>query len=136
MLTEDSLWLEVVAAIIGTPERILACQRRVDSPHPLRWELPGGKVETAESPEQALQRELREELGIEATVGQLVGMVERQRQSPPSLRIRFFEVRLWSGSLQHDHFNALQWGSARELLELDLLEADREILERLAASLG
>ena len=59
----------VVAGVLERDGKILICRRRADQPHPLKWEFPGGKIEAGESPEFALMRELREELGIEATAG-------------------------------------------------------------------
>lgn len=59
----------VVAAIIERGGLVLVCRRREDGAHPLKWEFPGGKVELGESPEDALRRELREELGIAAEIG-------------------------------------------------------------------
>ena len=62
----------VVAALILREEKVLICQRRPDQPMALKWEFPGGKVEEGESAEEALRRELDEELGISADIGQRV----------------------------------------------------------------
>ena len=59
----------VVAAVIQRDRQVLIGQRRASDRHALKWEFPGGKVELHESPRDALKRELREELGIEAEIG-------------------------------------------------------------------
>ncbi|HME05992.1 MAG TPA: NUDIX domain-containing protein, partial [Bryobacteraceae bacterium] len=59
----------VVAAVIERDNRILIAQRRAGGAHALKWEFPGGKVNAGETPEDALQRELAEELAIRATIG-------------------------------------------------------------------
>ena len=62
--------MEVVAAVIERDGRILIGQRKAGGRHGLKWEFPGGKVEPGEEPREALARELREELGIEAQIGE------------------------------------------------------------------
>ena len=64
--------VQVVAAILQKDGRILVGQRTPEQSHPLKWEFPGGKVEPGESPEQALARELEEELGIRSAAGDLI----------------------------------------------------------------
>ena len=63
----------VVAALIVKDGAILVCQRTRHQPMPLKWEFPGGKIEDGEQPRDALRRELGEELGIDAKVGDEVG---------------------------------------------------------------
>ena len=64
--------VQVVAAVLQSEDKILVGQRMPEQSHPLKWEFPGGKVEPGESPEQALARELEEELGIRGAAGELM----------------------------------------------------------------
>jgi 8-oxo-dGTP diphosphatase len=68
--------LEVVAAVMVRDGRVLACRRAAHKPGAGTWEFPGGKVEPGERPPEALAREIREELGIDVTVGALVDRSE------------------------------------------------------------
>jgi 8-oxo-dGTP diphosphatase len=60
----------VVAAVIEKDGKLLVCQRTRHQTMPLKWEFPGGKIEEGEQPRDALRRELEEELGIHAQVGE------------------------------------------------------------------
>ena len=82
----------VVAALIVNDGRILACQRTRHQPMPLKWEFPGGKIEDGEQPREALRRELEEELGIEATIGDEVVRIHHEYPGGGSIDLRFFEV--------------------------------------------
>jgi 8-oxo-dGTP diphosphatase len=62
--------MDVVAAVIERDGLVLICQRKRGGRHPLKWEFPGGKIESGEDPKTALERELREELGIAARIGE------------------------------------------------------------------
>lgn len=99
------------------------------------WEFPGGKLEPDESWEEALVRELREEIGVRARP---LGLVEERRFDYPerTVRLRFYRVGLEPGdeprSLEADA--PLRWVSARELLSLPVPDANRDVIERLHAS--
>lgn len=127
--------LTVVAALILRDSKILVCQRRRDDTHALQWEFPGGKVEPGEIPEQALARELREELAVEAMIGkELFRTRHRYRESPTQLELIFFQANVdRSASLKNLVFEKFEWASPSELLQYDFLQADEEFVARLAA---
>src|SRR5580704_9847234 len=122
--------LTVVAALILRDSRILVCQRRRDDSHPLQWEFPGGKVETGEIPEEALARELREELGVEATIGrELFRTRHRYREFRPELELIFFQASVEpSAMLQNLVFEGFEWADPSALPDYNFLEADEEFV--------
>ena len=123
----------VVAALIVHGEKILACQRTRHQPMPLKWEFPGGKIEEGEQPRDALRRELEEELGIGATIGDEVARIEHHYSNGGSVELRFFEVREYQGEIENRIFREIRWVERQELPKLDFLDADRSLVQDLAA---
>lgn len=122
----------VAAGILERGGEALACRRRGDQDHPGKWEFPGGKVEPGETPEQALERELREELGIEARVG---AEIERYEFAYPGRRpilLIFLRVEAWAGELDGSFFAETCWREPAGLRELDFLEGDEPFLQRMS----
>lgn len=126
--------LAVVAALILRDSKILVCQRRRDDSHPLQWEFPGGKVEPGEIPEDALIRELREELGIEATIGrELFRTRHRYRELGQAIELIFFQAIVDpSASLQNLVFETFEWADPSALPDYNFLQADEEFVGLLA----
>jgi 8-oxo-dGTP diphosphatase len=124
---------KVVAALIVEDGRILACQRTRHQPMPLKWEFPGGKIEEGEQPRDALRRELEEELGIDATIGNEVARIQHRYSNGGAVELRFFEVRKYQGELENRIFREIRWVKQKELPELDFLDADRTLVRDLAA---
>ncbi len=123
----------VVAALLLDRGRILACRRRDDQSHAGKWEFPGGKVEPGESEPDALRRELREELGIEATIGKLITRYEFSYPRKPPIELAFYLVQGFAGPLDGDFFAQTLWATPSELPALDFLEGDVDFVRRLAA---
>jgi 8-oxo-dGTP diphosphatase len=123
----------VVAALILKDDRILACQRTRHQPMPLKWEFPGGKIEEGEQPRDALRRELEEELGIEAIIGNEVARIHHEYPSGGAIELRFFEVHRYQGEVENRIFREIRWVDRIELPTLDFLEADRQLVRDLAA---
>jgi 8-oxo-dGTP diphosphatase len=123
----------VVAALILRGDEVLVCQRRPDQPMSLKWEFPGGKIEPGESPEQALRRELDEELGIHAQIGSLIAHVRHNYRNGGAVDLQFFAVHSFEGELTNRIFHDLRWTQLHTLPEFDFLAADRELIRDLAA---
>jgi 8-oxo-dGTP diphosphatase len=123
----------VVAALILRGDQVLICQRRPDQAMALKWEFPGGKMEPGESPEQALIRELDEELGINATIGTLVAHVRHAYRNGGAVDLQFFAVHQFTGEITNNIFNDLRWCNLRDLPGYDFLAADRGLVRDLAA---
>ena len=99
----------------------------------LQWEFPGGKIEPGESPEQALARELNEELGITARIGSRVTHVRHNYRHGGAVDLQFFAVEEFSGEIQNRIFQQVKWVKLEALPEYDFLAADRDLIKDLAA---
>ena len=123
----------VVAAIILRDRKILVCQRTRHQTMPLKWEFPGGKIEEGEQPRDAMRRELEEELGIDATVGDEVARIRHRYASGASVELRFYVVCEFRGEIENRIFRDLQWADKSELPNYDFLEADLSLVKDLAS---
>ena len=107
-------------------------QRRKTDRHPLKWEFPGGKVEWGETPQQALVRELQEELEIEAEVGPELARYEHEYASGSRVHLLFFAVPSYAGDPRAHVFEQIQWTQLHLLPNLDFLDGDLDFVTRLA----
>lgn len=123
----------VAAALIVRGGEVLICQRRPDQPMGLQWEFPGGKIEPGESPEQALARELNEELGIKASVGARVTHIRHNYRHGGAVDLQFFAVHEFTGELENRIFQQFRWVRLEDLPQYDFLTADRGLIRDLAA---
>jgi len=123
----------VVAALIVRDRKVLICQRTRYQTMPLKWEFPGGKVEPGEHPTDALRRELDEELGIAARIGDEVARLQHKYAHGGLVELRFFVVQEFTGEPENRIFRDIQWVARTRLPEFDFLEADRELVREIAA---
>lgn len=119
--------IDVVAAIIERDGKILLAQRPASADQPGLWEFPGGKVEPGESQPQALVRELREELGIEARPAGYVAS-QRKAVSGRMIHLHAWHVPAWEGEVTAMEHSALVWVFPQEALSYSLAPADIPLL--------
>ena len=119
---------EVVAAIIVDSENRIFATQRGSGDWKDWWEFPGGKIEPGETPQQALRREIREELDTEITVGELLYTVEWDYPKF-HLTMHCFFCRIESGSLTLKEHEAARWLAPTELASVQWLPADWEVIE-------
>ena len=123
----------VVAALIEKQGKLLVCQRTRHQTMPLKWEFPGGKIEEREQPRDALRRELEEELGILATIGDEVARIQHEYPNRSRVELRFFVVREYEREIENRIFKDVRWAEPKDLPKYDFLEADLTLVQDLAA---
>lgn len=121
--------LVVAAALIDTDGRVLIAQRPEGKALAGLWEFPGGKIEPGERPEQALIRELREELGIEVSAACLAPFVFTSHAYDSfHLLMPLFLLRRWSGTVQRREHAALKWVKPNQLSDYPMPPADEPLV--------
>jgi 8-oxo-dGTP diphosphatase len=123
----------VAAALIMRGGEILIGQRRPDQPMALLWEFPGGKIEPGESAEQALARELSEELGITASIGAPVTRIRHNYRHGGAVDLQFFAVHEFTGEIANQIYEQVRWVRLQDLTGYEFLAADRGLIRDLAA---
>lgn len=123
--------IRVVAAIIEQDGRVLICRRLPGGIFAGKWEFPGGKMRPSETPRQALERELREELGVAPRVGNLI-MTVRHRYPKMSMPVH---ISFLSAALEERPrnlaFDRILWAPRVDLPRYDFLAADRRVIAQL-----
>jgi 8-oxo-dGTP diphosphatase len=126
--------IQVVAAVIERSDRrILIGQRRRGDTSPLKWEFPGGKVRSRETFDQALARELREELGVTLIKSiEIASVRHHYANTPEELEIHFFAAQYAEPDVSPNVFEQVVWVLPRELSTYEFLLANRELIAGLA----
>lgn len=123
--------LHIAVGIIRNPQgEIFITRRAADAHMANKWEFPGGKIETGESPEQALARELQEEVGITVAAASLFDKLEYQFPDR-HITLWFFLVESWEGEPWGKEGQPGRWLSQRELIADDFPPANEPIVTRL-----
>jgi len=122
--------LLVTAAVVFDGAKVLLTRRPDDKRHPGFWEFPGGKVDPGESPEQALCREMREELDVEVRVSGIYEVVFYRYEWGPVL-ILAYQCELLTDTLRDLGVAEHRWVLPREMVNFNILPADQPIIDRL-----
>ena len=117
--------IAVVAGVVRREGRVLLCQRPEGKRFGLLWEFPGGKVEPGESPEAALERELREELAVQTRTGRVLDALRLDGREGGDLLLLFYESEIVGGEPQTVECRALDWVLPKDVSTYDLAPADR-----------
>ncbi len=123
----------VAAGLIMRGGEILIGQRRPDQPMALLWEFPGGKIEAGETPEEALARELDEELGIHAVIGPRITHVRHNYRHGGAVDLTFFAVHEFAGEIESRIYHQVRWVKLEDLSSYEFLAADRGLIRDLAS---
>ena len=119
--------VQVTAAVLRRDGRVLIARRRAPAELAGKWELPGGKIEPGESPEECLERELLEELGVRTQVGALVAR-NRHEYASATVELSAYEVQLVAGEPQPREHAQLRWVAPAEFGGYDFAPADLPLL--------
>ena len=122
----------VVGGLIYQNKKILICQRKEEGDHPLKWEFPGGKVKELEDNQEALRRELKEELNIE--INEMIFFDEylyEYKELSKKLKLVFFNIFQFEGEIQNKVHQQLKWIDISNLSDYDFLEGDFKIINKL-----
>ncbi len=133
---KNRLWVSA-AALVSGDGKILLQRRPPDKPMAGLWEFPGGKVEANESPEEALVRELREELGIEVEQDTLVPVAfASEALGEKHLILLLYLVREWVGEPAPLHATELCWADLQSMCDLPMPPADYPLIKQLELALS
>lgn len=126
--------VDVVCAILHKEGNVLVAKRKAGGSLAGFWEFPGGKVEPGETPEQALYRELKEELAIETVVGVHIGDSIFSYKDK-TICLKGYLAHYLSGDFILDSHDEIAWVPAQELLSYQLAPADVPLVERLLSQM-
>ena len=127
--------IKVVAGIILQNDKLLICQRSNLKDHPLKWEFPGGKVKKDETNEEALIREINEELSILITnYNELMNHNFYYKDLSKTVSIKFYLIQNFSGKILKSVHSQLKWIEIKDIHEYDFLEGDYKIIDFISSN--
>ena len=126
---------KVVAGLILQNDKLLICQRPNFKDHPLKWEFPGGKIKNDETNEEALIREINEELSINIiNYEELISYNFIYKELNKKVFIYFYLVNNFSGKVLNNFHKELKWIEIKDIREYDFLEGDLKIIDHIISN--
>ena len=125
--------MKVTAAIFRNGDNVLLMRRAADQPLAGEWEYPGGKFEDGEDGPTCLRRELFEELGIDAQIGNLITIAKHTTDSGKVIELHTYEIKAFSGEIQLRVHDAMHWVPVHDLPFHPQLPADQIVSKTLQA---
>ncbi|OED39305.1 hypothetical protein AB833_17280 [Chromatiales bacterium (ex Bugula neritina AB1)] len=122
--------IDVTAAVFLCDGRVLSFRRKPGQTLAGYWEFPGGKLELNETLAECLQREIREELAVQITVGDYLGVTDHSGNRK-KIRLHGYIVSQWSGEIQLTDHDRMLWLGAAEIDTIQWLPADEFFVERI-----
>ena len=135
MNAEERTPTVVTAAVIERDGRVLCARRRPGLVAEGLWEFPGGKLEAGEDPRRGLERELREELGVEARAGEFLCAVPFTGATA-SFELLVFRAELLDGEFRLTDHDEVRWLAPAEMEESLFSKPDRPVVRKLAGGAG
>ena len=127
--------IKVVAGLILQNNKLLICQRPNFKDHPLKWEFPGGKIKNDETNEEALIREINEELSINIiNCEELISYNFDYKDLNKKVFIYFYLVNNFSGKVLNNFHKELKWIEIKDIREYDFLEGDLKIIDHISSN--
>lgn len=116
--------MKVTAAIFKRGDKVLLMRRAADQPLAGEWEYPGGKFEDGEDGPTCLHRELAEELGIDAQIGDLITIAKHTTDSSKVIELHTYEIKSYTGEIQLHVHDDMHWVPVTDLSTHPQLPAD------------
>ena len=127
--------IKVVAGLIFQNNKLLICQRPKFKDHPLKWEFPGGKIKKNETSEDALIREINEELSINIfNYNELISYSFNYSDLGKAVFINFYLIKNFEGKILNKFHNQLKWIEIKDIREYDFLEGDIKIIDYISSN--
>lgn len=123
--------IPVIAGVIERNGKILIAKRKMNGLMGGKWEFPGGKLETMETPQECLKRELFEEFGIETETGDFIHSTIHPLSCQVTIELAAYKVRYISGEFQLRDHDEIKWVRPRELDGYDFPDADYAVVKKL-----